>query len=284
MSVLSIQSWTCHGYVGNRVAVFTLQLLGLQVTAINSVHLSNHTGYTSFRGQVLSLQQFRDIIQGLRDNNLLQEIKYVLTGYIANHQLLQEIIQLVKELDVTWICDPVMGDEGKLYVREEVVNVFRKEVLSECDVLTPNHFELETLSNQSITSQQQLFQVLQQMDVGEIWVTSTHILPVEEEGRQRQAMVLKQSGQITVFTYPKLEGYFTGSGDMTAALILARTRLDSTVEEAALNIIATLQHVLSKTVGELQLVKSIGDILQPERAELDLRVYSQFPSASLLES
>ena len=44
--VLSIQSHVVRGYVGNKAATFPLQLLGLDVDAINSVHFSNHTGKT----------------------------------------------------------------------------------------------------------------------------------------------------------------------------------------------------------------------------------------------
>ncbi len=42
--VLSIQSHVVHGYVGNRCAVFPLQLLGYEVDFINSVQFSNNTG------------------------------------------------------------------------------------------------------------------------------------------------------------------------------------------------------------------------------------------------
>ena len=42
--VLSVQSHVVSGYVGNRAAVFPLQLLGIDVDAINSLQFSNHTG------------------------------------------------------------------------------------------------------------------------------------------------------------------------------------------------------------------------------------------------
>ncbi|MCL7044606.1 hypothetical protein MKW94_005324, partial [Papaver nudicaule] len=41
--ILSIQSHTVQGYVGNKSAVFPLQLLGFDVDPINSVQFSNHT-------------------------------------------------------------------------------------------------------------------------------------------------------------------------------------------------------------------------------------------------
>ena len=42
--VLSIQSHVVHGHVGNKCAVFPLQLLGFDVDPINSVQFSNHAG------------------------------------------------------------------------------------------------------------------------------------------------------------------------------------------------------------------------------------------------
>lgn len=45
--VLSIQSHVVHGYVGNRCCVFPLQRLGFDVSFINSVQFSNHTGTES---------------------------------------------------------------------------------------------------------------------------------------------------------------------------------------------------------------------------------------------
>lgn len=42
--VLSIQSHVVHGHVGNKCAVFPLQLLGFDVDFVNSVQFSNHAG------------------------------------------------------------------------------------------------------------------------------------------------------------------------------------------------------------------------------------------------
>jgi pyridoxine kinase len=42
--VLSIQSHVVHGYVGNKCAVFALQLHGIDVDPVNTVQFSNNTG------------------------------------------------------------------------------------------------------------------------------------------------------------------------------------------------------------------------------------------------
>jgi pyridoxine kinase len=73
--VLSIQSHVVYGYVGNKAAVFPLELLGFQVDPIHTVQFSNHTGYLGgFRGKRLSSEEFDQLIAGLEANCLLQQV------------------------------------------------------------------------------------------------------------------------------------------------------------------------------------------------------------------
>ncbi len=51
MAILSIQSAVAYGHVGNSAAVFPLQRLGHEVWPIDTVQLSNHTGYGAWRGR-----------------------------------------------------------------------------------------------------------------------------------------------------------------------------------------------------------------------------------------
>ncbi|KAL4179166.1 hypothetical protein AMTRI_Chr13g85920 [Amborella trichopoda] len=155
--VLSIQSHTVQGYVGNKSAIFPLQLLGFDVDPINSVQFSNHTGYPTFRGQVLDGQQLWDLIEGLEANGLLF-YTHLLTGYIGSVSFLNMVFQVVDKLrsinpDLIYVCDPVLGDEGKLYVPQELVSVYKK-VVSVASMLTPNQFEVEQLTGLRITSEQ----------------------------------------------------------------------------------------------------------------------------------
>ena len=61
--VLSIQSHVVHGYVGNKCAVFPLQLLGLEVEPIYSVQFSNHTGYPVVKGAVFDGEHLGNLMQ-----------------------------------------------------------------------------------------------------------------------------------------------------------------------------------------------------------------------------
>ena len=51
MTVLSIQSSVSFGYVGNSVAIPTLQKLGHDCWYIHTVYFSNHPGHEQFSGE-----------------------------------------------------------------------------------------------------------------------------------------------------------------------------------------------------------------------------------------
>ena len=143
-----------HGHdsdVGNKSAVFPLQLLGFDVDVINSVHFSNHTGYPQgWEGDVLAGNQLHAILQGLQRNDLLENTQHVLTGYIGSESFLEAVLEVVHtlrssqtttngpECRVRFVCDPVLGDRGAFYVPQELVGLYREKVLPLADVVTPN--------------------------------------------------------------------------------------------------------------------------------------------------
>lgn len=121
-----------------------LPLLGFDVDIINSVHFSNHTGYPrGWEGDVLDGTRLLKLVDGLERNGLLADdsiasdsgrVGHILTGYIGSESFLRSIVAVVQKLRslnsrCRYICDPVLGDSGKLYVPEELVDIYRKDVL-----------------------------------------------------------------------------------------------------------------------------------------------------------
>ncbi|KAG5535371.1 hypothetical protein RHGRI_023210 [Rhododendron griersonianum] len=280
--VLSIQSHTVQGYVGNKSAVFPLQLLGYDVDQINSVQFSNHTGkmlislhlnrYPTFKGQVLNGQQLWELIEGLEANDLLF-YTHLLTGYIGSVSFLNTILEVVSKLravnpKLTYVCDPVMGDEGKLYVPPELVAVYREKVVPVASMLTPNQFEAEQLTG------------LRSMTIDIRWVVITSI---NIDGNllligSHQKEMGKSPDQFRI-AIPKIPAYFTGTGDLMTALLLGWSNkypdnLDKAAELAVSSLQALLQRTLSdyKMVGydpkssslEIRLIQSQEDIRHPQ--------------------
>lgn len=50
------------------------------------------------------------------------------------------------------VCDPVLGDNGSLYVPESLIPIYQNDILPLSDVCTPNQFEAEVLSGIKINS------------------------------------------------------------------------------------------------------------------------------------
>lgn len=41
------------------------------------------------------------------------------------------------------VCDPVMGDNKKMYVPVEILDIYKNEIIHLTDIITPNEYELE---------------------------------------------------------------------------------------------------------------------------------------------
>ena len=81
-------------------------------------------------------------------------------GYIGSVGLLQVIKRVVQTLrkinpDLIYVCDPVLGDDGKLYLPADMVELYRSDVLHLASVITPNQFETEQLTGREVKTEQE---------------------------------------------------------------------------------------------------------------------------------
>ncbi|KAL9180946.1 hypothetical protein ACHAXT_009751 [Thalassiosira profunda] len=251
--------------VGNKAAVFPLQLLGFDVDIVNSVQFSNHTGYPSgWEGDVLDGAMLGRLVEGMERNGLLADesgagrIGNILTGYIGSESFLRSVVHIVQKLKLLnptcrYVCDPVLGDLGRFYVPKELVDIYRSDVLPLADVVTPNQFEIEQLTGISIRTLEDAKRaccLLHDWGVSTVLITS---IVFEESGHQSADLTAdRQHAEPTVGMFasrrmhnsqqteneqettdeqyvlysPKFDGQFTGTGDVCAALFLAWTVLD----------------------------------------------------------
>lgn len=247
--ILSIQSHVVSGYVGNKSAVFPLQLLGFEVDAINSVQLSNHSGYKVFKGQVLNDKDLEELINGLVQNNL-DNYTHLLTGYVGSASFLKKIAEVIRILkhknpNLIYVCDPVMGDNGKMYVPEALKEIYREEIVPLADIVVPNQFELELLSNIEINTMSELqdaITVLHKIGPQTVAVSSTEI-----NDKLTAIISTNKENKLIKINIPKIPASFTGSGDLFAALFLAHTYLQNDMKTALEKTVNSLYSVLLKT-------------------------------------
>lgn len=290
--VLSIQSHVVHGYVGNKSATFPLQLLGFEVDAINSVQFSNHTGYKSFKGQVLDEKQLEDVFQGLVDNELISKYSHLLTGYIGNEHFLRQIASIVKRLreanpNLIYVCDPVMGDDGFIYVPKELLPIYRDEIVPLANITTPNQYEAELITGEKIVKEADVWKAcdwFHSRGVATVVLSSTDL-----GGDNKLIAFLSHNDgsaapQKYKLTIPKqAEGIrFTGTGDLFASMFLANSYDCPDFGKALERTNASLQAIIKRTVEhipkaalarerkalawerELKLIQSKADIESPK--------------------
>jgi len=305
--VLSIQSHTVHGYVGNKCAVFPLQLHGFDVDPVLSVCFSNHTGYGSWKGEVMNGDQLWSLVEGLEGNGLLEGYTHLLTGYIGSASMLRTVARLVRKLkalnpDLVYVCDPVMGDNGKMYVPAELADIYREEIVPLATVLTPNQFEAEILTGLSIGNEEEALAACAALHAAgppNVVLTSLEFLDNSSSAAAAaSASAPPASATITLMgsttepqaercgqrfriVVPRIPSYFTGTGDLCAALLLAwSSKMPGRLGKAAECAVASLQGVLRRTAAaqaeaeaagktgigcrELRLVQSVEDLLRPE--------------------
>lgn len=264
MIVLSIQSEVVRGHVGNAAARFALQRLGIDVWAVPSVLLSNHPGHGRFRGETLPAAQMAALIDGLAANGWLKDCAGVLTGYLGaadQARVAADAVRRVKNANprALYLCDPVFGDDGGAYARPGVAEAIARVLLPLADIVTPNRFELTSLTSRKIDDAKSAVEAARLLGKTEAVVTS-----VPFDGG-RIGTVAVSGGDAWASAAPRLADVPHGSGDLLAALYFA-CRLRGDVPSVALGAASSaVDGVLRASAGvdELRLVAAQGELVAP---------------------
>lgn len=147
---LSVQSSVIYGYVGNKCSVLALQLHGFDVDPIHSCQLSNHTQYPVFKGERSDGKPMLEALEAMELNGFIPKYTHMLAGYLTSEAFARSFVHLVQRFRLAaparrlfFLCDPVMGDCGRLYVPESIVPIYRDHLLPLSDLITPNQTEAE---------------------------------------------------------------------------------------------------------------------------------------------
>ena len=271
--VLSIQSSVAYGHVGNSAATFPLMRMGLEVWPVLTVHFSNHTGYPSWRGTLLSADDVAAVIQGIDERGVLGQVDAVLSGYQGADdvgEVIVDAVALVRRRNpaALYCCDPVLGDvDTGFYVRPSIPELMRTRVVPAAHVITPNQFELGALTGRRVRT---LGEVLVAADaaraVGPRIVLVTSVL-VDDGPPSTMAMVAVSGDGAWSVTTPRLPRAFTGGGDLTAAVFLAQLLTGTNLPAALARTAAVVFGVLERTVAldrdELALVQAQDELVSP---------------------
>ncbi|MBB4066826.1 pyridoxal kinase PdxY [Gellertiella hungarica] len=246
-AVIAISSHVVRGSVGNRAAVFALEMLGHPVWSLPTVVLPWHPGHGPSTRMVFGAEEFDRAIDDLLRAPWRGEVRAVLSGYLANAAQAASIARLVEGLrgenpGLFYACDPVIGDLGGLYVAEDTAIAIRDRLVPLASLATPNRYELAWMAGSALDSNAAIMEAALALGPPRMLVTSA--VPMMAGGTGN----LYLSGKTALLAENRLvENAPNGLGDLLAALFLARL-LEGMEEERALQLAtASVFEILART-------------------------------------
>ncbi len=269
-AVVVVSSHVVRGSVGNRAAVFALESLGFPVWAVPTVVLPWHPGHGRGTRIVAPPEQFAALMADLKRAPWLGEVGAVLSGYLGDAGQAEAVASLVgavraKNPGALYVCDPVIGDSGGLYVPEATAAAIRDRLMPLADVATPNRYELAWMAGGSLPDMEAIMAAALAADPPTMLVTSAP--PTLNGGI---ANLLVRDGQALLAEHRTVARPPNGLGDLTAALYLARTMDGMPPADALGSTTAAVYEILARTVArggdELQLETDADCLAQPTAA------------------
>ena len=275
MSVISIQSQVAYGHVGNSAAVFPMQMHGIDVIAVPTTLLSNRPGYPTIRGRVLEGQLVADLLLGIEERGAVDNCRMILSGYLGSAEIAAVVADFVARAKarnpaLLYACDPVLGDRDRgLFVDADIPPLVRDRLCPLADIITPNHFEFEWLSETKATTTAQMIEAaraLMARGPSTVVVTSAELQDTPDG--EIETVAVERTSAWRVGT-AKLPISPSGTGDLFAALFAAARVLGKATPEAlghaASAIFAVLELTAARGTEEMRIVESARHLTHPTR-------------------
>ena len=209
--------------------MFPLQRLGAEVWAVNTVQFSNHPGHGDWTGRVGTGAEVTALIDGIERRGAFANCDAVLSGYMGDATVAASVLDAVARVRAAnpamlYCCDPVIGDGGRVYVRDGIPELIAEQGVPQADVLTPNQFELERLSGiacgDAASVRRAIETVRRRMRPGgPRAVLLTSVVTAETPAGALDIVSADDRGVMSV-RVPTLAVAASGAGDMMAALFL----------------------------------------------------------------
>jgi len=147
--IATIQDISCLGKCSLTVALPVISAMGVEACIVPTAVLSTHTMFKNFT--------FHDLTDELRKianhwENEKFEFDALYTGYLGSFEqikIVEEYFEKFGKRNTLKIVDPVMGDNGKLYVgfNEEFAQKMKK-MCNKADIIVPNLTEAAFMLNE----------------------------------------------------------------------------------------------------------------------------------------
>jgi pyridoxine kinase len=276
-AILVVSSHVVRGSVGGR-AGFVLERAGFRLWTVPTVLLPWHPGHGPATRIVPPPADFAAMADDLCRSPWLAEVAAVVTGYFGDASQAEPVARLIRAVKAAnpaaiHLADPVIGDDGGLYVSDGVVRAQVETILPLADVATPNRFELAHFTGADTASMGDLVAAARRLGPPTVLVTSA---PALMRGHTGVAMV--DSRRVLVAENRLVADAPSGTGDLFASLWLTRRLAGESEETALAGAVAGTYEVVAASAasgsGELDLSAQQERMLRPATA-VEVRVHAE---------
>ncbi|CAM3744903.1 PfkB family carbohydrate kinase [Litorimonas haliclonae] len=262
-TVLVISSFVASSRVGATVSAFCLRRLGVETIVLPTTLMGRHPGWGAPGGGAAETAQIEDMWQAIRKQRL--HFDAVLTGYMGHvdHAALSaRIVQEVKQdnPEAIILVDPVMGDEGALYIPEDRAMMVKSQLVPLADILTPNVWELSYLTGKESETAPAIAQTAKD------WSADTDILVTSVPVGGEIGALLVTPEESSLVQHKKFDKVPHGGGDALAATFLGHILLGLSPRQALEFSVASIFEVMSAAMeldaGELPIVRKQEALVQ----------------------
>lgn len=280
MAILSIQSQVAAGHVGNSAAVFALQRRAREVWPIPTTLLSHHPGHGGAQGGPLPAALLDQILDGLLAHGCFSHCAAVLSGYLGHADAALSVLRAVElakagSPGAVYLCDPVLGDDGRLYVSAGIVTAMH-DLAAKADIITPNAFELAVLTGIACDKREDALRAMRVLQSKGPDIVLLSSFAGRDTAPGTLDMLALDGPDAWALNIPDFGRKFYGAGDLFASLFLDAWLENRSTSAALGGACAAVQAVLAQTAsaqaGELQLIQAQKLLAQPRQIFLPERI------------
>lgn len=284
-AVVVVSSHVVRGSVGNRAIVFALEQLGFPVWAVPSVVLGWHPGHGPATRIVPPPRDFGRLLADLAGAEWLGEVGGVISGYLGDASQAEAVAALVgavkaRNPEAIYLCDPVIGEAGGLYVPRATAEAIRDRLLPVADIATPNRYELEWLSGGRLAATADLIAAAKTIGPACMLVTSA-----PGTGPASIGNLLAAGDRTLLAEHEMIERPPHGSGDLLSALIMAHllggASQETALRKATASVFEVLARAKARHADELMLERDRDSLVLPQAAVRVTRLDADGTSAAL---
>jgi pyridoxine kinase len=224
--VAAIHDISCFGKCSLTVALPILSSAGIETCVIPTAVLSTHTGgFTGYTYRDLT-EDILPVVSHWQTLDLTFDAVY--TGFLGSSQqinIVSEIFDRLKTEDNMIVVDPVMADNGKLYaIFGEDFPLGMKKLCQKADLIIPNITEACLLLGRTyepgpydVSFIEDILDKLAGFGPKQVVLTGVSF----DDTHLGAASLDTASGQIDYSFAKRIEGFYHGTGDVFASVLVA---------------------------------------------------------------